>query len=236
MIHKNKLLPLLLLLFCTSFTYAKQKTTIPINIGLGIGFNHYNGLIGDDQLFHGALKIDLHAIIDKQTIKQNKKKIPKQYRKMAMKLDEVHIKKWWIPNEIIISPKIHNTSIYGINFRPIGTNIILSKAKPIKFIIGAGLNLTYLNINSSTLFEADSSDDKTMHFFRPGIDINPDFKIKFTKKFNISLGAKSMFYIPQTVSSTDGIFGVGGFNENSLWNMNQLYIMFNLIIPYKTYL
>jgi hypothetical protein len=209
---------------------GKQEFDIPINIGFGPELNYYNGAVGKDQPLHCGIKLDIHAFIDKEVLDKNQNKIPRKWRKQVKKLSSVKISKVYIPESIIISPRIGNTGIYGINFRPLGATGLVSRTA-MDFNLGLGINLTYLLIHSDALFAGEESN--VMHFLRPGLSAQANLLFKLSRGFQLSTGLEGTAYLPQELSSESTILEIGEFSNESLWCMGQLYFMVNIRIPKK---
>ena len=103
-------------------TAHSAKVTVPVDIGVGPATHMITGPVQEDQLLHTGLKVSVQAIIDKKTIKKNKKRIPKRYRSYAKKMNEVRFSpSIFIPDTLFISPKgTRNTGMMGIAWQPVG--------------------------------------------------------------------------------------------------------------------
>jgi hypothetical protein len=213
---------------------AKAAITVPVDVGLGPTANWFTGVIGDDQQFHYGLKLDISAIIDQQTIKKNKQRIPKKYRKMALKMKEfVYRPFWWLPDSLLISPKLDKSYMYGVTLRPIGLGLSLINNNFMKFSLSAGLVLTYAYMGNDGWVDGGYAND-SMHFLRPGIDAKAELLLKLSKSFLVSVGWDSYLYIPQQIG--EGPFeGLGEDPlENSVWHNGQAFVMLHFRFPYKT--
>lgn len=197
------------------------RVTVPVDVGIGPSAYLINGPISDDQFTHFGLKFNLEAVIDQEWVRKNPRAIPKKYRGMAKKITEVRISpSIFIPDSFFISPKIKNTGIYGVTWRP------LSLSQPfgpeaVKLRLSAGLLLTYAFIHS------DLATIPTTHFIRPGADLSAEVEFKLSDSFLISTGWASGFYIPQQL----GTFGLGPLNE-SIWHVGQAFLQLHFRFPY----
>ena len=79
------------LLMALSQSAQAGKVTVPVDIGLGPAAHMITGPVQDDQMLHTGLKLSVEAIIDKKTIKKNKKRIPRQYRRYAKAVSYTHL-------------------------------------------------------------------------------------------------------------------------------------------------
>jgi hypothetical protein len=213
---------------------AKATITVPVDVGIGPTANWFTGVIGDDQQFHYGLKLDIAAIIDQQTIKKIKKRIPKKYHKMALKMKEfVYRPFWWLPDSLLISPKMDKSYMYGVTLRPVGLGLSLFNNDFVKFSLSAGLVLTYAYMGSDGWVESGYAND-SMHFLRPGVDAKAELLLKLSKSFLISLGWDSYLYIPQRVG--EGPLEDLGENllEDSVWHNGQAFVMLHFRFPYRT--
>jgi len=213
-----------------SSAWAKKEVTIPINIGIGPAAYYITGDIQNDQAPHYGLQIDLAAVINKKTIRENQGKIPKKYRKMATQLGEARIGHLLIPDSLFISPKTKNTSIYGVTWQPLSLNQPLLNAW-MKLQVGAGILLTYAHINRD-IPKSDTTlkSQQTTHFFRPGLELRANLDLPFSESFILSLGWSSGFYIPQTLGPSWGV----STGSDSIWHIGQAYALFNFRMPYTT--
>lgn len=205
-----------------------EADEIPLNLGFGPAVNYFPGSISEDQLFHYALKLDIYAVLDRQFIESHKSRIPKKYREILENKDEFYISYLFIPELLIISPKIHNTSMYGISFRPLDLGFDIIKGRKYRMKINPGLNLTYIYIQSDTLFNKSGS----MNFLRPGINIKFENIFRISRKFLITAGIDTYFYIPQKLEDKSPIMEIGNIDE-SIWFFAQIYLLFNPRVNYN---
>jgi len=210
--------------------------TVPIDIGVGPAAYWFFGPLTDNRgaMPHFGLKINLLAVIDQETIKANRDRIPANYRKMAEKMTEVRISpSIFIPESFIISPKVDalgGTGVYGVTWRPLGVGIpLLGGAKPgswqkssTSIDLKAGLLITYAFIYSDFL--------PTTHFIRPGLDLCLEIEAMASKSFGISFGWASQIYIPQKL----GEFGINVRPlEESIFHVGQAFLKLHFRTPYE---
>lgn len=172
--------------------------TLPVDIGVGPAAYWFSGAIGDDQLAHFGIKLNVYAVISHAMIAANINRVPAQYRKMALGIDEVEYQpSIFIPDSLIISPKYAHTGMYGATWRPIALTLL--KVKRQTWVdLGVGVLLTYAFIHSDTLSASP------IHFLRPGLDLQFEWTIPVIQDaFAIGLGAATQWYIPQKI---DGPF------------------------------
>lgn len=203
---------------------ASGPTTVPVDFGIGPAFHWISGPIQDDRAPHFGIKLSLAAIIDKQTLQENKGRIPKQYRSLVSKLGEVrYTPTVLIPDTIFISPPAgdETTAMYGASWRPFGIGYPLIRSPRLR--IGAELDLTYAYI------DGEESGLGVTHFLRPGLALLADLEIPLSKTFLISIGWSSGLYIPQEVGGD--IFAIGDL-EDSIWHIGQAFVQLHFRFPY----
>jgi len=208
--------------FLAALPASAAKLTVPVDVGVGPAFYWIQGPVADDQPVHFGLKLSIAAVIDQETIRKNQRRIPAQYRKLAKSMDEVRYSpSLLIPDALIISPKIKNTGLYGITWRPVGLSVPLTKGAA-RLRLSSGLLLPYAFLHSATL--------PTTHFVRPGLDLLADLEIAVTKSFLVSFGWSSGLYIPQKL----GGFGFTTKLDETMWHLGQGFLMFHVRFPYST--
>jgi hypothetical protein len=204
---------------------ARAETlTLPVDIGIAPAVHLITGPIQDDQLTHYGLKLSLQAVIDQATIQRYKHKVPARYRKYVEGATEIRLSPfWYLPDTLILSPKIDNTQMWGVVFRPIGIGIS-PVSRPVRINLSAGALLSYIYLQSDTVLE------DPMHFLRIGVDLKLDIEFPISRSFLMSVGWASQLYIPQKLNA--GVFEVGGLDD-SIWHIGQAYLMFHFRVPYS---
>ncbi len=218
------------------------SVTVPVDIGVGpaiylIGApctgslpaggqcsnKFYQGPVWDDQKLHYGLKIDIEAVIDQETIRKNRNRIPKQYQDMASRMTEVRFKpSIFIPDSLFISPGYKNTGIYGVTWEPVSLGIPIGSGESGRLSLDAGVLLTAAYIHSSVF-------DSPTIFVRPGLDLRLSVEIAFSKSFLISFGWMSQFYIPQVVGHFLDVTPV----DRAIWHIGQAFLQFHFRFPYE---
>ena len=210
--------------------HAGEPVEIPLNFGLGPAAFMFTGPIQEDQLLHYGLQLDVAAIIDRATIQKHKNRVPKRYRKLAGKVGEARISHLLVPDSFIISPRIENTMIYGVSWRPIGLSISLMD-KPVRLSVGAGAMLTYAYINTEKKNSETELPDKlpegTTHFFRPGLDGRAILEIPFSSTFLMSFGWSSAVYVPQKLGTFKKIEPL----DETVFHVGQGFVVLHLRFP-----
>ena len=199
--------------------------TVPVDLGIGPAFHWISGPIQDDRAPHFGIKLSLAAIIDRETIAANKGRIPKKYRGMASKIDELrYTPTIFIPDTIYLSPPTdaESTAMYGLSFRPIGIGLPIIRVPRVR--VGADLDLTYAYI------DGEKAGLGTTHFLRPGLAVGVDIELPLSKVFLVSVGWVSTVYPPQEVGGE--IFALGAL-EDSIWHIGQAYVQLHFRFPYS---
>jgi len=218
---------LLALLLLTPAPALATKVTVPINIGVGPALYQLSGPIRQDQTLHYGLAFSGFAVVDNETIRKFRKRIPRKYRSTILKIDEMRISHFLIPDSFFISPKTVNTGIYGIGWQPLKLGLTLSK-KP-RLWIGIGVRITYFYLHSDGFEGVQDGQAFSMHFLRPGLDAASDFEIPFSDSFLMSVGWVSQFHLPQPVG---GGIGDWGSTDESIWHIGQAYLKLHFRFPY----
>lgn len=211
------------------------NVTVPIDIGLGPALHHGGGKLFDGgRQLHYGLKISAAAIISRELIAQHINRVPKGWRKMVKRMPELRMSKIYIPDTILISPKIDGTGMYGITWQLLGLGLPLYRRGTI-VSLRAGLLLTAAFIHSDVLTDPNGQPVDTMLFLRPGFDAGLNVEIPITDRFLVSFGWQWQGYIPQIIG---GDFLATGFDDatlaNSIWSMGQAYLRFHVRFPYQT--
>jgi len=161
------------------------KTSIPVQLGVGPALHMITGPVQSDQLFHYGLKTYASAIIDNETIRANKSRIPKKFRSSIMKAREIRISPMvlaLIPDTIFISPKTERTQMYGAVFRPIAVGLAPLSSDRFRFDLGAGLLLMYAYL------ESDVERIGENHLLDIGLDVKAALEFKLHRSFLLTLG------------------------------------------------
>ena len=205
---------------------AAKSVEVPIEIGLGPTALMWTGPIAQDQVVHYGISVSAAAVLDKKFLKQNRKLIPKQYRKQVLKMEEIRIGHFLVPDTLIISPKTHNTGMYGATWSPLTLQVPLSGY----FKANADLLLTYAYIHS------DNPDIGNTHFLRPGLGLGLEFTAPLGDRFSLGAGWRSNLYVPQELNSTIGSLGpieTGDLSQSN-WHVGQASVRIHYRFPFRT--
>lgn len=221
------------LLLCTvisvvgvSSSFAKKKEiTVPVEVGVGpAGHIIFGGVQERQAVFYGA-RLNLEAIINKALIQENKKKVPKKYRKMAMKLNEVRLRPGplaYIPKTLYISPG--ENSMYGAMWDLLGLGTGFG---PLKLSADLQFLYAYLSLGAQ-----EKLPEQSMHLLRPALGLTAHIPIMFTDSFGIDLGWRSTFMPPQEIGESPLSFSTD--LDKTVWHIGQAYLAITFRIPYTT--
>ncbi|AKQ63887.1 hypothetical protein A176_000799 [Myxococcus hansupus] len=203
---------------------SAQRFTVPVDVGVGPAAFAFFGPVFEDQPIHTGLKLSVQAVLDKDWLKKNQRRVPPRYRKYAASLDEVRISpSLLIPDTLIISPKLRDTGMYGATWKPLSLGVPLSSG-PARLSLGVGALLTYAYLHSNTL--------PNTHFVRPGAEVGLDLELQVSKSFLVSLGWESAFYVPQEL----GGLGLPERLRDGIFHVGQAYLQFHVRFPYTVQL
>lgn len=214
-----------MLLWAASPAHAK-KVTVPLDLGIGpTVLMAVPGPVFEDQPAHFGLMLSAAVVIDQATLKANKKKIPKQYRKMATQMREVRIGKIYVPETLILSPPIWGTGMYGATWRPLSLGVPLVSTDGFSIDASAGLVLTAAFMHSTTLAAP------WMVWLRPGLDLRIEAEGKLSDTVLISGGWTSRGYVPQVVGGN--FFAVTPLDQ-AIIHVGQPFLMLHVRVPITT--
>jgi hypothetical protein len=202
-----------------------ERIDVPVDLGVGPELLIINNPVFRDQAIHFGLKINVEAVLSHKLLLKEKRRIPKQYQKMVLGMNELRITpSIFIPDSLIISPKIANTALYGISWRPIAGDIPLVQDEWFFIKLGAGLDLTTFFLYSDNL--------PTTFFLRPGVDVKLEMVWMMADEFGVGLGWQSTFYIPQPTGLDFGsFFSVQPWRQD-IWHIGQAFLQLHFRFPY----
>ena len=204
-----------------------RQIDTPVQVGAGPSAHFINGPLRGEQLAHFGGRLSLTGVMLEETMRKHWRCFPDKYRRLLRKPQEVRAKPLaaaLIPSELIISPKLHTTAIYGVGWNLLGVGASLLSSDAVKFSLKANLPLKYMYIQSDTVASPT-------HFLRPGLGGKAELEFKLAPSFLISLGWESQLFVPQRVGGT--ILEVGPLNE-AIWHIGQAFLQFHIRLPYKT--
>jgi hypothetical protein len=205
---------ILLTWLCTTGVAVAGKEQIPIKTDIGFGVSQYtifNAYSDKNATVYGT-ELSITGVIDKETIRKYKNKIPKKYRKASSKLNEVSITHIAIPKTLYIHPSDGDHTAFGATWGFVPS--LTADFKYFKAGLSAGVIGTYL-------YYHDSERDETVNFIRPGVRAAFNFQIPmFDNSFIFEAGMKQDAYIPQQM-----------FGADSAWHFSGAYVMLHFRIP-----
>lgn len=218
------------------------KVTVPADVGVGpAAFWFYGPLLENrGAIPHFALAFNIHAIIDRDWINDNRDRIPSQYRSQADRITELKVgPSLFIPSTLYISPAVdalNGAGLFGATWKPFGLTIVSTGQKSERswnqsrgrFNLDANLLLTYLYIYSNFRGEPFAGIPST-HFLRPGVELQTTLLLNVTRTFLISLGGGAQAYIPQRLGA---FFDVVPINQ-TVWLSFFAFLKFHVRFPYE---
>jgi hypothetical protein len=203
---------------------AAAELEVPLEIGIGPVTHTWFGPVAKDQALHGGLVITTDIVLDRAWLQDNKGRIPARWRSLAGSVDEVRIKPViFIPDTLIISPRVRNTGMVGASWRPVAVGVPLLTS-PVRIGVDAGLRLTTAIVWSDSL--PSEADPKTTFFLRPGVDLSADVVFPLSETVRVRLGADAHAYVPQKV----GAFGLGQAGER-MWLLARGFLELRVRVP-----
>jgi hypothetical protein len=218
-------------------TRAGRRITVPVELSVGpaaFAFGNlftngkaFGGALYEDQPVHYGLRINIAAIIDYEFVRKHPRLVPRKYRRMFKPGSEVRITPGilaLIPRDIIISPKLNRTGVYGATWELLGVGVDLFESSTSNLSVDAGLLATYAYIDSDLY-------DSATHFLRPGVSLGLSAGTMLSDSFGLSAGWNSNLYIPQKLGG--GVFEMGE-GADSLWHIGEAFVMLRFRFPYTT--
>jgi hypothetical protein len=90
--------------------------------------------------------------------------------------------------------------------------------------LDAGIVGTYAYVDTGT-FRPSATAGAITNFLRPGVDGRFEMELALSRSFLIDLGATSAYYVPEELGGP--MFSVGSHRDQSLWRIEQAYLVFN---------
>ena len=204
----------------------KREVTVPVEVGLGPATHIIFGEMRQRQEYFYGARINIEAIINKALIKKYKKKVPKKYRRLALRLNEVRFRPWplsAVPRTLFISPG--ERSMYGAMWDLLGLGSGFGALK-----VSADLQLAYAYLNYGG--SGDDASEESMHLLRPGLGLAAHIPVQLTDSLGLDIGWRSTLMPPQEVGASPMAFSQE--LEGTIWHIGQAYVMFTFQIPYTT--
>ncbi len=198
------------------------QVEVPVDVGVGPAAYFISGPVYRDQPVHFGLKISVEAVIDQETLRKFRNQIPAQYRDALAHTSEVRFSpSIFIPDALIISPKIWHTGLYGITWKPFSVGLPLTSGV-VRTTIDAGVLLTAFYLQSDTL--------PSTFFARPGLELKLESEVFLSRSVGVSVGWASGFYVPQELGT---FIGFSPFSQ-VVWHLGQAFLKVHYRFPFET--
>jgi len=208
----------------TSTPAVAAELDVPLEIGVGPATHTWFGPVGKDQPFHTGVVITADVVLDRAWFRDHGDAVPKRWRSLAGRVDEVRIRPlWYVPESLIVSPKFRNTGMVGASWRPVAVGFPILTS-PIRVGVDVGARLTALYMWTDTL--PDSADPKGTFFLRPGLDASLDAIFPLSDTIRVRLGVDGHAYVPQKI----GGFGIGQGGDR-MWAMARGFAELRVRFP-----
>lgn len=220
---------LLLLLLAGSIAVpaaaAPRAITVPADVGVGPTSLHWFGPVFDDWPWHVGLTFSVAAVITPEWVRENKRRIPKKYRRLAETMGTVRIgPSIFLPDTLILSPPIGSTTgMWGASWRPLSLGAPLFDGNTLQVRASVGARLTALYLHSQELPDT--------FFLRPGLDAQLTVEIALSDEWLVSLGWTQAAYVPQAL----GRFDLGTDPSQWMWASGQGWLKLHYRFPYTLY-
>ena len=183
-----------------------------VDVGVGPAAFLFFGPVFRDQPVHLGLKVSLEAVLDRAWLRRNRRYVPRSYRGLADRVDEVRITpSLLVPDALILSPKFADTGMFGATWRPFSVGLPLVSQERSQLTLSLGVLATYAYLFSDTLPDT--------HFLRPGADLSLELEVAASRTFLVSFGWQSALYVPQELGS----LGFGPLDA-SLFHVGQAFL------------
>lgn len=207
-------------------TETSLAVEIPVNLGVGPSVVRAfdSPSPSGDVDFYG-LRLSLAAVIDQDTIKRYKTKIPSRYRKMASRMKEVRISKIWIPDRILFASSQADERLYLVGWNPISLGNSLTMGF-LKLALGLGLRFDAGAVQHRPIEGTESTP-----FVRPGASGDLEVEFKFSRRFLMSFSASYTYYVPQAIGG--GFLKWGQDGRRRIGEMREFAMILHYRLPYQ---
>lgn len=217
---------------------AQNTRTAEVPVQFGIGPAAYvfggptfdepgwGGKLFDDQPIHTGLRLRMTAVIESELVEEHPGMVPGQYRSHIARAGEVRYAPAIIsllPTSLYLSPSIGDASVWGATWSLIGLGVAFAQ-RPVRPSGRAALITSAMYISSDAV-------ESPYVFARPGVEIQFDLEVPLDERFLVSVGFSSQVYVPQLLEGS--FMEIGGFDEDSLWHIGQVYLQGHFRFPYS---
>ena len=227
---------------CLSSQAFAGKVTVPADVGVGPeAFWFYGPLLENrGAVPHFALAFNLHAIIDRDWINDNRDRIPAQYRGQADRITELKVgPSIFIPSTVYVSPAIdalNGVGIFGLTWKPLGLTLVSTGQKSERawnqsrgrFLIEGNLLLTGLYIYSN-LRGVELAGIPSTFFLRPGVELQTTLLLNVSRTVLVSVGGGAQAYVPQRLGAFFDVLPI----ERTVWLSFFAFLKFHVRFPYE---
>jgi len=214
---------------------SSAPLTVPVEVAVGpIALVPSTPLLLD-QPVHAGLRIELAAVVDQQLIRANAGRVPSWARGLAGSVSEVKVRPSWLgllPEQLVISPQVLHTGLYGAVWRPFGVSVNLVDQPALRVTAGAAVNAVALLVHSTTMGVPAGAQPGTQALtlvLRPGLSASLAAEWIVTKEWRLSAGWASDLFVPQALGRPPWeITPV----DNALFHLGGPYAMVHVRFPY----
>jgi len=209
--------------------------TVPVEVGVGpIALVPSPVLLGDQPVF-GGVRIEVAAVVDRALLRAHAGQLPPWARGVAGSLNEVKVRPSYLallPEELVISPQLQNTGMYGAIWRPFGVGIGLVDTPGFRVRAGAAVDAVALVVHSTAVGVDAGAPGGTQSItvvLRPGLNATLAAEVPLSKEWLVSAGWSSDFFVPQALGRPPWeMFPV----EDALFHLGGPYVMVHGRFPY----
>ncbi|MCA3014141.1 MAG: hypothetical protein INH41_17305 [Myxococcaceae bacterium] len=227
---------------CLSSQAFAGKVTVPADVGVGPEAFWFYGPLLENRggVPHFALAFNLHAIIDRDWITDNRDRIPAQYRSQADRVTELRVgPSLFIPSTVYVSPPIdalNGVGLFGLTWKPLGLTLVSTGQKSERawnksrgrFLIEGNLLLTALYLYSNLRGQPLDAIPSTF-FLRPGLELQTTLLVNVTRTVLVSFGGGAQVYVPQRLGAFLDVLPI----ERAVWLSFFAFLKFHVRFPYE---
>jgi hypothetical protein len=208
---------------------------VPVEVAVGpIALVPSSPLLLDQPVF-GGIRVEVAAVVDRELIRAHASRLPAWARGVAGSVNEVKVRPSWLallPEELVISPQVANTGMYGAIWRPFGVSLSLLEQPGFRVFAGAAVDAVALVIHSTTVGvpagAAPGAQSLTL-VLRPGLNATLAGEWIVSKEWRLSAGWASDVFVPQAIGRAPWeMFPV----ENALFHLGGPYLMVHGRFPF----
>lgn len=188
---------LILCIFCFALTLpaksSKETVVVPIDISAGPAFHFLPPPLADGHTQMGGLALEAYAVITPKVIQDQKDRIPKKWRKLISKDQELQIKPFYLtilPTTFLVH-RGEDHEAYAATWSFFGLNWNARPLNSLEFELGVKLpTLTYAWVKSPRIEEGDKT------FWGLGLSPRIQGLWRITETFHFSASWDQHLYLP----------------------------------------